>query len=130
MTEQEKLYHSALSACAEMLDNMDDSDPLIDVPMFLAAKLRQLRAAGAAKGGNTNDNGSSELATIPAQAPAEEVRAAALIEARNQALEDAATIVQRYVGCNQIAAAIRALAHQSTANSGDSSDLGKGADRG
>lgn len=32
-------YHSALSQCAELLDNMSDGDPIIDTPKFLAAKL-------------------------------------------------------------------------------------------
>lgn len=32
-------YHSALSQCAELLDNMGDGDSIFDTPKYLAAKL-------------------------------------------------------------------------------------------
>jgi hypothetical protein len=72
--------------------------------------------------------------TIPAQAPAEEVRAKALEEAAQACAAERVenTGLDSDIAYNMATAhcakAIRALAHQSTANSGDSSDLGKGAD--
>jgi hypothetical protein len=48
MNENEKAYHSALSRCADLLDNMADNDALIDTPIYLKAKLEQLSMAGAA----------------------------------------------------------------------------------
>lgn len=38
-------YHSALSQCAELLDNMAEGDPITDTPKFLAAKLAEQASA-------------------------------------------------------------------------------------
>jgi hypothetical protein len=40
-------FHSALSRCAELLDNMADNDALIDTPIYLKAKLAELAASPA-----------------------------------------------------------------------------------
>jgi hypothetical protein len=40
-----KAYHSALSRCAELLDNMADGDPITDTPKFLAEKLASAAVA-------------------------------------------------------------------------------------